>query len=200
MSVKSGGRKRIDEGKVKRRKLAGLISLLVGMPNFILAVATTFGGIAVTIILGVVAFGLMNDRGDGGGIESLCIVFVLILVIVGLVLAILFTIISFIFAVGIGGQTIGGWYAIKGKHYGRSVTLILIGSIVSIFAGIGLIGLGALGKMDDWLRIVLILLGGYDVLAFLLTLVSFVMLLGTKETFEKPVKKEKKKKKGAKKK
>jgi hypothetical protein len=195
MSAKPGGNKQIDEGKAKRRKIAGLISFFVGLPNFALAIVTTFGGIIVTIALAVVIIGLVTGDNGDDPLGALCIVFLVIMFVFALIIAIIFTVISFIFALGVGGQTIGGWYAFKGKNYGRSVTLILIGSLVSILAGIGLLGYGALGRMDDWLRVVLILVGGYDVFAFFLTLVCFVMLLGTKETFSTPEKRPKKKKK-----
>ncbi|MBN1540144.1 MAG: hypothetical protein JW939_08375 [Candidatus Thermoplasmatota archaeon] len=195
MSAASREKRGADKGKVKRRRTAGLMSLIVGIPNFILAVLMTFGGIAVTVILGIIVFGLLNDSGGDDPFRELCIVLILIIFIALLIAAVIFTLISLLFALGVGGQTIGGWYAFKGKHYGRSLVLTMIGSLVSLLAGICLLGFGALGEIETWARIVMIALGLYEVGASGVTLASFIMLLGTKETFTKPRKKPKKKKK-----
>lgn len=189
-----------DAGKVTRRRTAGLMSLIVGIPNFILAVLTTFGGIAVTIALGLVVFGLLTDGGGDDPWRELCIVLMLILFIALLIAAVIFTIISLIFAICVGGQTIGGWYAYKGTHYSRSVALTLIGSIVSLCAGVGLLGFGAFGDITTEGRIGMIVLGMYEIAAFAVTLASFIMIIGTKETFKRPDRKQKKGKKKKKKK
>ncbi|MBN1389849.1 MAG: hypothetical protein JXA22_04305 [Candidatus Thermoplasmatota archaeon] len=180
---------------VKKRKRAGIMSLIVGIPNFILAVLMTFGGIALSVILGFIVYGLLNDSGGDDPWKELCIVLILILFIGLLIAAVVFTLISLLFAMGVGGQTIGGWYALKGRHYIRSLVLTMIGSVVSLLAGLCLLGVGVLGDLSTSLRVVTIAFGVYEIASSGVTLTSFIMLLGTKETFSKPKKKKKKDKK-----
>lgn len=188
---------KVDKNKVTIRKTAGIISMIVGIPNFIAAILVTLGGLAATIFLGIMIYQLLTGDSGDDPLGALCVVFILILAIVGFILAIILTILSVIFAFAVGGQTLGGWYAFRGRRYGRAVVLTIIGSIVSLLAGLGMLVAG-LSMKDAALgvKIGALVWGGYNIFAFLVTMTSMVLYVKSKETFVKPEKKKKKKKKG----
>jgi len=186
----------VDKGKVTLRRIAGIMALIVGIPNFLAGIAMSFGGIAATIALGVMAYQLYTGDSGDDPLKALCVVFLLILVVIGLILAIIFTIIAIIFAIGVAGQTIGGYYGLRGRRYNRALILTLLGSLVSLLAGIGMLVAGlSMKDAEQWVKMLALIWGGYDLFAFFVTTTSFILFIVTKSTFIEPEKKPKKKKK-----
>ncbi|MFO8051815.1 MAG: hypothetical protein R6V01_08990 [Thermoplasmatota archaeon] len=190
------------EGKKKResmRRTAGISSMVVGIPNFVVAAVMCFGGIALTILLGILAYELFTGDSGEGPLGPVCVALVLVIVIVGLIVAVIATVLALIFALAMGGQSLGGYYALKGKNFGRAVTLTFIGTGVSFLFGAGLLLYGVFGDGWGWPRIVALVWGAYDLFASVVSLVAGILMIKAKDTFSKPGKKKGKKKKGKKK-
>jgi len=184
-----------EKNRILMRKIGGIMAMAVGIPNFLTGCLLTLGGIAVTIALGVMVYQLYTGDSGDDPLKTLCIVFLLILAIIGLILAIIFTILSFIFAIGVAGQSLGGYYGFRGLRYNRAIFLTLIGSIVSLIAGIGLFVAGlSMKDPERWVKIGALVWGGYDIFAFFVTMTSMVLFIKTKSTFTEPQKKLKKSK------
>lgn len=174
-------------GKVTMRKAAGIISILAGLPNFIVAVLLCFGGIALTILLGIIAYDLYTgDQGGDNPLKVVCIAVLLVLVLIGIVIAVIATILCFIFAVAVGGQTLGGFYAFRGKKFGRAVTLTFFGTAISFLYGLGLMIFGIMGERWDFYQIIALVWGAYDILASLVTLIAGILMIIAKDTFDVP--------------
>lgn len=174
-----------DETRVKKRKTFGLISMIVGIPNLILAMITAFGGLGLTILMGFLAYAALTEDGGEDTLKALCLVFLVILFVALFILALITTVISILFALAIGGQTIGGYYAIKGINYGRSVVLIFLGSIAALLVGIGFILAGILSDQNTFGRVLIIGMGIFEMLSFSISLVSGIMIMSTRTTFIK---------------
>ncbi len=174
-----------DEARVKKRKTFGLISMIVGIPNLILAMITAFGGLGLTILMGFLAYAALTEDGGEDTLKALCLVFLVILFVALFILALITTVISILFALAIGGQTIGGYYAIKGINYGRSVVLIFLGSIAALLVGIGFILAGILSDQNTFGRVLIIGMGIFEMLSFSISLVSGIMIMSTRTTFIK---------------
>jgi len=126
-----------DDGSiVTRHKMAGIASIAFGIPNLLMGILFSFSGIAVAIILGVIAFPMYNDDSNTDNpLGQICVVFLIIMLILLLVAAVLFTIVAIIFALAMAGQSVGEYYAMKEIHFGRSVILIFIGSFIALMVG-----------------------------------------------------------------
>ncbi|MFW3145396.1 MAG: hypothetical protein ACMUIE_01120 [Thermoplasmatota archaeon] len=187
---------RKDENwKRPARITAGALSILFGLPNFIVALSLTLAGIGLTVLLGYIAYRLYTGDAPDNICGPLIIALLIILVVVLLVAAIILTILSFIFALAVGGQVIGGIYTIRGRRYHRALTLTLIGTVVSLLAGIGLLIYGIGGGNWDWFQIGALIWGIYDILAFFVTLTASILIIVTRSTFDQANGKEKGKKK-----
>lgn len=195
--------KKDENWKKPARVTAGVLSIIFGLPNFIVALCLTLAGIGLTILLGFIAYKLYTGDAPDNICGPLIIALLIILVVVLLVAAVILTILSFIFALAVGGQVIGGIYTVRGRRYHRALTLTLIGTVVSLLAGIGLMIYGIGGGNWDWYQIGALIWGIYDILAFLVTLSASIVIIVTRSTFDRATedkgeKKGKKKKSGKK--
>ncbi len=172
-----------EEARIKKRKTFGLISMIVGIPNLILALITAFGGLGLTILMGFLAYAAITEDGGEDTIKALCLVFLVILFIALLILALITTLVSILFALAIGGQTIGGYYAIKGINYGRSVVLIFLGSIAAFLAGIGFFLVGVLSDPNTVGIVLIFGMGIFEILSFSISILCGIMILSTRTTF-----------------
>lgn len=180
-----------NEGLVKRRKTAGIISMAFGIPNLVVAAAVAFGGIALTILLGIVIIGMLNAEPSDDPIAPLCMVLLLIIIIVLLFIAVILTIVAVIFALFMGGQSIGGYRAYKGENFGRSVTLIFGGSSAALIMAMVMIIFGLGGQMKQPHHVGAFLFGIFEILSFIGGTVSGIMLFKTRPTFIKVERKRK---------
>ncbi|MEA3558153.1 MAG: hypothetical protein U9R75_02765, partial [Candidatus Thermoplasmatota archaeon] len=174
-----------NQDKATIRKIAGIASMVVGLPNFIVSVLLCFGGIAITILLGIIAYELYTGDGGDNPFAVICIVLILVLVVVGLIIAVIATILAFIFALAVGGQSLGGYYALRGKRFGRAVTLTFLGTAVSFLFGIGLVIYGIMGERWDVFQIGALVWGAYNIFASIVSLVAGIIMIYAKDTFRK---------------
>jgi len=180
---------------VAKRRIAGMVSVAFGIPNLILGLLFSFSGIAAAILLGVLAFAMYNDdSGSDNPLGQICIVMLIIILIALIIAAVLFTIIALVFAAAMAGQSLGGYYAIKGIHFGRSVTLIFLGSLIALMVGVSSIIGGLNSGLKDPSDYGYLAFGVFEVLSFVASLVSGIIVLQARSTFKEPEKKEKKKK------
>ena len=188
------GKEKIDEGLVKRRRISGIVLMIVGFPNFLMAMITALGGFALAGILIYIVIE-MRDSGGDGPFQELCIVFIAILIIMIIIALIIGSFIAFFFALGVGGQTIGGYYGYKGVHFWRAAVLAWIGTIFSFLGGIALvlIGISADGASTE-VRAALIGLGAYELISSLVAGIAAVLMISAKSTFRTAEKKGKEKK------
>ena len=68
-------------GLEKRRRISSIILMVVGIPNFLMAIITAMGGF---ILAGVLIYAVIKMQEDTGedAIRDLCIVFIAILMII----------------------------------------------------------------------------------------------------------------------
>ncbi len=191
---------KIDQGLTKRRRISGIILMIVGFPNFLMAMITSLGGFALAILLIYIMLELRKSGGDGP-LDAICVAFCLIFLIVSVIALIIGSIIAFFFAQGVGGQAIGGYYGYKGTHFCKAAVLSWIGTIFAFLGGIalGLIGLTADGASTG-VRAALIGSGVYELISSLVSGTAAVLMITAKSTFKTVEKKGKKNKKGNKKK
>jgi hypothetical protein len=200
VSIPNKRRAEPDQGRSTLRKIAGIVAMIFGIPNLIIGIGMTLSGIGLVVVLVIMGIRLMFEEPSDSLCGPILIVLLIILIVVALIMAVIFTIIAFIFAIGVSGQTIGGYYGLRGLRYNRTIVLTLIGSLVSFLAGIILLATGfSIKDAEQWVRIGAIIWGAYDLLAFVATMASMIMFISTKTTFTEPEKKSKKKNKRRKK-
>lgn len=187
-----------DVDLVKRRKMASVISMSFGIPNLVVAAGVALMGLAATILLGVIVFKLLTTDSSDEPLAGLCIVMLLIIFIALLIVAVLLTFVAVVFAVFMGGQSIGGYYAYKGINYKRSVGLIFGGSVMAFIMAIGMILFAVGTGMKDLPQWIALFFGIFELISFAGSLISGIMLIKTKSTFRTVEKKNRKKKKGKK--
>ncbi len=183
---------KFDEGLVKRRRISGIILMIVGFPNFLMAMMTALGGFILAGVLIYAVIKMQESSGDDA-IRDLCIIFIAILIIMIIIALIIISIIAFFFALGVGGQTIGGYYGYKGVHFYRAALLAWIGTIFSFLGGIAitLIGISA-DSASTGVRAALIGFGVYELISSLIAGIAAVLMISAKSTFNTAEKKEKK--------
>lgn len=184
-----------NEGLEQRRKIAGWVSFGLGFPNLLFGAFLTFGGIIAAIFLGVIAVSAYREGPPEGALGALCLMMLLILLVVLIIIALIFSVISAIFAIAMAGQSIGGYYAIKGIHYVRSITLIFIGSAVALITGVFIIANIINSEAGSLIKIGTLAFGIFELISFLGTMISGIILIGTKGSFKNHEKKRSKKKK-----
>ncbi|MCK5772321.1 MAG: hypothetical protein KAH57_00895 [Thermoplasmata archaeon] len=175
---------KIDEGLVKRRRISSMILMIVGIPNFLIAIITSLGGFALA---GLLIYIMIELKGSDGGspLDGLCIAFCLIFLIMAVIALIIVSIIAFFFAHGVGGQAIGGYYGYKGTHFCKASVLSWVGTIFAFLGGIAVILIGI--SMDGApapIRAVLIGLGIYELLSSLISGVATIVMITAKSSFQ----------------
>ncbi len=171
------------EGLVKRRRTFGLVTIIFGIPNLILALATALSGVGITILLGILTYAALSGDGGDNPLGEVCLVLIAVIFIALLIVAIILTAVTIVFAFAVGGQTLGGFFAFKGINYWRSVLLIFFGTGAALIASAVMILAGILGDISSEVRIIFLVVGSFEVLSFLATLISGIMVTTTKSTF-----------------
>lgn len=167
----------------KRRRTFGLVTIIFGIPNLILALATALSGVGITILLGILVYAALSGDGGDNPLGEACLVLLAVIFIALLIVAIILTAVTIVFAFAVGGQTLGGFFAFKGINYWRSILLIFFGTGAALIAAFTLIFAGVLGDISSELRIVFIAVGSFELLSFMATLISGIMVTTTKSTF-----------------
>ena len=192
-------RKAPSQGKVALRKAAGVASMIVGLPNLIFSVIAIVASIVGIVFAAVMLVALLLKDTGGDACVGLIVALLIILAIAVIIFLVIVLLLAIVLALAVSGQTLGGLMAFRGRRFGGSVALLMIGSVVSSLFGILLTVAGIFGDLSTELRVVMVMFGLYDLFASFVTGASAVIVMTTKATFRKPAKK-KKKEKGSKKK
>ncbi|MDG6224876.1 MAG: hypothetical protein QCI82_05115 [Candidatus Thermoplasmatota archaeon] len=179
------------EGSIGRRKAAGIASMVVGVPNFVSAVLLCFSGVVLAIILIVVAIAMISEDRGANPLKDACALFILIMILIFLVVSIVATLIALVFALAVGGQTLGGWYAYKGRRYTRSLVLTFLGCAAALVMGSAIALIAVFGKGIHLVpRMLLALVALYEFLSFMVSFSAGIVIARAKETFDRdPIKK-----------
>jgi len=169
----------------RRRKTAGIMSMVVGIPNLVMALAVAFGGIIASVLFGLIIFGGLGNDGGDNPLGSICLVLIIAIFIGLLIVAVILTVISVAFAILVSGQTIGGLYAFKGIHYGRSLALLIIGSIAAVLMGIILMSNSLFSGFGETSYIISFAVGSYEFISGCLSAVSAYLVIGSRKTFRR---------------
>ncbi len=173
------------EDLVRRRRIAGIMSLSVGIPNLVLALLVSLGGLAATIGLGILVFAFYSGDSGDNPFGALCLVMLVILFIALMLMALVLTIISVIFAIAMGGQTIGGYFAFKGVNFKRTIALIFMGSFAALLMGMVLLIYALSHGLRDIIHLISFGLGIFEMISFVTSLISGILVIGTRSTFVK---------------
>jgi hypothetical protein len=168
----------------RRRRTAGIIAIIGGVPNFLAS--------AFLFISGVLGFGFLlyllialifKDTG-GDACAGLIVIILIVLVVIGLVVLIILLLLLMVLLIGISGQVIGGILAFKGKRFGLSVTLLVIGSVTSLISGLTMI-IAALIVGTDTLPVLIMLAlwGIYNIAAAVVSGICAAVILTCKDSF-----------------
>ena len=80
-----------EEDLARRRRIAGIMSMSVGIPNLVLALMVALSGLAATIGLGILAFALYSGDGGDNPLGALCLIMLVFLFIALMILALILT-------------------------------------------------------------------------------------------------------------
>jgi hypothetical protein len=181
-----------EETLVRTRRIAGIISMTLGIPNFAIALLTTLMGILTTVALVVLIFTAAGgSETSENPLAPLCMVMIIVIAIGVLVVAVVLTILAIFVAMIMGGQTIGGYFTYKGVNFWRSISLVISGSLVALFIGIAFMIYTIDSGVDTFGEKMILTIGMFELLSFIGTMVSSILIIRSRSTFKKRPKKNK---------
>ena len=124
----------IDEpgSKASKRKAAGIMLLIIGIPNSLVGLALLVGGIIGVVMVTIVIVSMMfTNPSSDSAFAGLCWIFIIILFIILLVLILVGIIVVAFLSLGFVAQVIAGYLALKGKRFGWTLALSIFGTITS---------------------------------------------------------------------
>lgn len=175
----------MEKDPVRERKRSGTTLLIVGIPNSMAGLLVFIASLALAVVMGVIVVSMWGDS-TGDAIGDLCIVFLIIFFLIFLVVALIVVLLSGIFSLGLLALTISGYYAIKGRRYGRMMALAITGIVISSLTGIFslMIGMIVLVGNDVWAGLAIMLFGIFEIACSILAILSVMGIRSTRSTFE----------------
>jgi hypothetical protein len=121
--------------KVGMRKAAGIMLLVIGIPNTLVGVALFLAGVVGAVILGITIISmLITDPSSDAPFAELCWIFIMILIILAFILLLGAVIVVGFLSLGFISQIIAGYFALKGKRFGWTMALSIFGTVTSFLA------------------------------------------------------------------
>lgn len=121
--------------KASKRKAAGIMLLIIGIPNSFVGLALLIGGIIGVVMIAIVVVSMLfTNPSSDSAFAGLCWIFIIILLIILLVLLLVGVIVVAFLSLGFVAQVIAGYLALKGKRFGWTLALSIFGTIASFLA------------------------------------------------------------------
>jgi len=160
-----------------------MVSALVGIPNLIISLLTFVAGVIGLIVVAFMIIALIfEDTGDDALAGFIIILFIILLIIALIGLFIVLIILA-VLLLGFSGQVIGGILAYRGRRFGLSIALLVIGTIMTFsFGGITVLT-GLFSSAAIWLKALFVLWGIYSIGSAIATGICTARIAGTRSTF-----------------
>jgi hypothetical protein len=153
-------------------------------PNTLVGLALLISGIVAVVMLGTVIVAMLfTDPSSDSPFTGLCWIFILILIIIAFIILLVGVIVVGILAMGFVAQVIAGALALKGKRFGWTLALSIIGTVASFLAPC-VISVAFL--ITDQKYPLMCLPGLLEAVIAIVSLIATIMVGLSKSSFEPP--------------